>query len=126
MAAFNLISADSHIVEPPDLYRAALSRNSGTPHRVWSGTARARAGNTMPGTSTACVAAPWAPSFRPASASRNPARWTFLGLWEDVKKAAYEPEAMIEELEVDGVWGACLQPSQGCSGIALTVRTAPC
>src|SRR5262249_62349464 len=35
------------------------------------------------------------------------------GVWEDVRKAAYEPHAMLEELEADGVWAACLQPSQG-------------
>src|SRR5262249_17333291 len=37
----------------------------------------------------------------------------FLGVGEDVRKAAYEPHAMLAELEADGVWGACLQPSQG-------------
>ena len=48
MSSYNVISADSHIVEPPDLY-------------------------------------------------------DFLGVWEDVRKAAYDPHAMLEELEADGV-----------------------
>src|SRR5213075_1136963 len=26
---------------------------------------------------------------------------------------AYDPHAMVKENEMDGVWGACLQPSQG-------------
>jgi predicted TIM-barrel fold metal-dependent hydrolase len=43
----------------------------------------------------------------------DPSQIDFLGLWEDVRKAAYDPHAMIAELEMDGVWGACLQPSQG-------------
>jgi len=34
-------------------------------------------------------------------------------VWEDVKLGAYDPQAMIKENEMDGVWGACLQPSQG-------------
>ena len=37
----------------------------------------------------------------------------FVSIWEDVREGAYEPQAMIAELEMDGIWGAVLQPSQG-------------
>ena len=43
----------------------------------------------------------------------DPSQIDFLGMWEDVRLGAYDPHAMIKENEMDGVWGACLQPSQG-------------
>ena len=43
----------------------------------------------------------------------DPSQIDFLGMWDDVRIAAYEPQAMIKENEMDGVWGAGLQPSQG-------------
>jgi hypothetical protein len=43
----------------------------------------------------------------------DPSQIDFLGVWEDVRKAAYDPHSMITENEEDGVWGSCLQPSQG-------------
>jgi len=43
----------------------------------------------------------------------DPSHIDFLGTWEDVRLAAYDAQAMIVENEMDGVWGACLQPSQG-------------
>jgi hypothetical protein len=43
----------------------------------------------------------------------DPSQIDFLGVWEDVRLGAYEPAAMVKENEMDGVWGACLQPSQG-------------
>ena len=43
----------------------------------------------------------------------DPSQIDFLGVWEDVRLGAYDPQAMIKENEMDGVWGSCLQPSQG-------------
>jgi predicted TIM-barrel fold metal-dependent hydrolase len=43
----------------------------------------------------------------------DPSQIDFLGVWEDVRKGGYDPHAMIKENEEDGVWGSCLQPSQG-------------
>src|SRR5574341_626401 len=72
MMTHKLISADSHIVEPPDLYTKRIE-----------------------------------PRFR------DPSQIDFLGTWEDVRLGAYDPQAMVKENEMDGVWGSCLQPSQG-------------
>jgi hypothetical protein len=36
-----------------------------------------------------------------------------VSIWEDVREGAYQPDAMLAELEMDGIWGAVLQPSQG-------------
>ncbi len=113
MAAFNLISADSHIVEPPDLYATRIEpkfrdiaprlerhrTRQGREYDAWylNGLRCGTVGSVI----------------QAGKRFEAPGSLDFLGLWEDVKKAAYEPHAMIEELEVDGVWGACLQPSQG-------------
>jgi len=43
----------------------------------------------------------------------DPSQIDFLGVWEDVRKGGYDAHAMIKENEEDGVWGSCLQPSQG-------------
>ena len=43
----------------------------------------------------------------------DPSQIDFLGLWEDVRKGAYDADAMIVENEEDGIWGSVLQPSQG-------------
>src|SRR5207249_922872 len=34
----------------------------------------------------------------------DPSQIDFLGMWEDVRLGAYEPQAMIKENEMDGVW----------------------
>jgi predicted TIM-barrel fold metal-dependent hydrolase len=43
----------------------------------------------------------------------DPSQIDFLGIWDDVRKGAYDPHAMIVENEQDGIWGSALQPSQG-------------
>ena len=43
----------------------------------------------------------------------DPSQIDFLGLWEDVRKGAYDADAMLVENEEDGIWGSVLQPSQG-------------
>jgi len=43
----------------------------------------------------------------------DPSQIDFLGVWDDVRKGAYDPHAMIVENEQDGIWGSALQPSQG-------------
>jgi predicted TIM-barrel fold metal-dependent hydrolase len=113
MAAYKLISADSHIVEPPDMYtnriepkfrdRAPKMERRKTPagreYDAWM------IGGMQVGTLGAVMQA--------GQRFEDPSQIDFLGLWEDVRKAAYEPHAMITENEEDGVWGSCLQPSQG-------------
>ncbi len=50
MASYKLISADSHIVEPPDLYTSRIEPRF-----------RDRAASTTRGSSMASRSAPWAP-----------------------------------------------------------------
>ncbi|MGH7028934.1 MAG: amidohydrolase family protein [Stellaceae bacterium] len=113
MAAYKLISADSHIVEPPDMYttriepkfrdRAPRMERRKTPggreYDAWV------LGGAQVGTLGAVMQA--------GQRFEDPSQIDFLGVWEDVRKGAYDAHAMITENEEDGVWGSCLQPSQG-------------
>ena len=62
MPSFPLISADSHIVEPPDMYTEPDRSETAQP-RAAHGAAQdaGRAANTTPGCSTGSRSAPWAP-----------------------------------------------------------------
>jgi predicted TIM-barrel fold metal-dependent hydrolase len=113
MAAYKLISADSHIVEPPDMYSARMEPKfrdrapkmerrktpAGREYDAWM------IHGMQVGTLGAVMQA--------GQRFEDPSQIDFLGLWEDVRKGAYDPHAMISENEEDGVWGSCLQPSQG-------------
>src|SRR6267378_3723488 len=113
MAEYKLISADSHIVEPPDMYtgrieprfrdRAPKMERRKTPggreYDAWM------LGGMQVGTLGAVMQA--------GQRFEDPSQIDFLGLWEDVRKGAYTADAMIVENEEDGIWGSVLQPSQG-------------
>jgi predicted TIM-barrel fold metal-dependent hydrolase len=113
MAEYKIISADTHIVKPPDLYsqrmdpkikaRAPYIKRHTTPQgaesdawfigdqQVVSLGAVTQAGRRFD----------------------DPEKIDFVGIWEDVREGAYQPDAMLKELAIDGVWGAVVQPSQG-------------
>ena len=113
MSGYNVISADSHIVEPPDLYESRIEPKfrSRAPRMERH---RTRTGQEydawyLEGMRVGTVGS----VIQAGRRFEDPGSIDFLGVWEDVRKAAYDPHAMLEELELDGVWGACLQPSQG-------------
>ena len=113
MTASLLISADSHIVEPPDLYSSRIEPKfldrAPRMERHRTRTGREYDAWYVNGIRVGTVGS----VIQAGKRFEDPASIDFLGVWEDVRKAAYEPQAMLEELEMDGVWGACLQPSQG-------------
>src|SRR4029077_5590249 len=113
MSAYKLISADSHIVEPPDMYASRIEprfRNraprmerrktpAGREYDAWM------LDGQQVGTLGAVMQA--GPRFE------DPSRMDFPRGWEDVRKGAYTADAMLTENEEDGIWGSVLQPSQG-------------
>ncbi len=113
MAAYKLISADSHIVEPPDMYATRIEpkfrdrapkmerrkTEAGREYDAWM------IDGVQVGTLGAVMQA--------GQRFEDPSQIDFLGIWEDVRKGGYDAHAMIAENEEDGVWGSCLQPSQG-------------
>jgi predicted TIM-barrel fold metal-dependent hydrolase len=113
MNAYRVISADSHIVEPPTLYETHIEpkyrERAPRMERHRTRTGREYDAWYLDGVRVGTVGS----VIQAGKRFEDPGSIDFLGVWEDVRKAAYEPHAMLEELAMDGVWGACLQPSQG-------------
>jgi predicted TIM-barrel fold metal-dependent hydrolase len=113
MATYKLISADSHIVEPPDLYTSRIEPRfrdrAPRMERMETPTGRKYDAWFIDGQQVGTLGA----VMQAGQRFEDPSQIDFLGMWEDVRLAAYDPGAMIKENEMDGVWGACLQPSQG-------------
>ena len=113
MAEYKLISADSHIVEPPDMYagRTAPKFRDRAPkmERRKTPTGREYDAWVIDGLQVGTLGA----VMQAGQRFEDPSQIDFLGVWEDVRKGGYDPHAMIKENEEDGVWGSCLQPSQG-------------
>jgi hypothetical protein len=60
MTAYKLISADSHIVEPPDMYASWIEPASGTARPGWSAGRRSAGESSTRGSSMASRSGPWA------------------------------------------------------------------
>ena len=113
MMTHKLISADSHIVEPPDLYTTRIEPRfkdrAPRMERLETPTGRKYDSWFIDGQQAGTLGA----VMQAGQRFEDPSQIDFLGMWEDVRLGAYDPQAMVKENEMDGVWGACLQPSQG-------------
>jgi hypothetical protein len=110
-----MLSSDSHIVEPPDLWSTRLDRE----FRERGPTVRQLDGGDwwfIDGRQTmSFVGFQTGERFDKAGTELRTS--SFFG---DVRRGAYDPRAFIDENERDGVVGSVLYPSQGlmCFGIA--------
>ena len=119
MPDYKVISADSHIVETPDLWEKWIDPGF-----------RDRAPRIVRKKGFASVKGEWESDFWVAGGMQttafgflsqagvkyeNPENISFSGSFEDVPKGGYDPHEMIPALEQDGVWGAIIQPTQGLS-----------
>ena len=113
MTEYKLISADSHIVEPPDMYTGRIEPQfrdrAPRMERRKTPTGREYDAWMLDGMQVGTLGA----VMQAGQRFEDPSQIDFLGVWEDVRKGGYDPHAMIQENEEDGVWGSCLQPSQG-------------
>ena len=113
MPDYKIISGDSHIVEPPDLYTGRLPSKfrdrAPTLERRKTPAGKEDDAWFIDGLQVGGLGA----VMQAGKRFEDPSDIDFLGVWEDVRLAAYDPDASIKENEQDGVWGACLQPSQG-------------
>src|SRR5207244_5383440 len=113
MADYPIISADSHIVEPPDMYtsRIAPKLRNRAPHMERRKTPAGREYDAwmLEGQQVGTLGA----VMQAGQRFEDPSQIDFLGVWEDVRKGAYDAAAMLVENEEDGIWGSVLQPSQG-------------
>ena len=126
MADYKIISADTHIVEPPDLWEKRIDPGF-----------RERAPRIVRKKGFATAKGEWKSDFWVAGGMQTsafgflsqagvryekPEEITFAGSFEDVPKGAYDPHGMIEALEHDGVWGAIIQPTQGLSWYRMEAK----
>lgn len=113
MLNYKIISGDTHVVEPPDLYTSRMpgKLRARAPYVKRLKTPEGKAsdawflGDLQVGTIGSVSQA--------GQRFVDPEKIDFLGVWEGVPAGAYKPEAMITALEDDGIWGAIVQPSQG-------------
>jgi predicted TIM-barrel fold metal-dependent hydrolase len=102
-----MISADSHVIEPPDLwervdadYRDRVPRLVADEDADWIYLDDARLVSFT-------VGAQVGKRFEGLEHLKS------SGRWQDVPPAAYQPGAYLEENETDGVWGAVIYPTVG-------------
>ena len=95
MTAYPLISADSHIVEPPDLYSSRIEPKfrdrAPRMERHRTRTGREYDAWYVDGIRVGTVGS----VIQAGKRFEDPTSIDFLGVWEDVRKAAYEPHAML-------------------------------
>jgi predicted TIM-barrel fold metal-dependent hydrolase len=101
-----LLSSDSHIVEPPDLWTARVPDDVSLPQVV-----REEDGDWwyVDGRKTMSFL-----GIQPGMRfEKNPAILRTSGTFEEVASAAYDPGAYVIANEADGVWGSVIYPSEG-------------
>ena len=126
MADYKIISADSHIVETPDLWEKRIDPSF-----------RDRAPRIVRKKGFATAKNDWESDFWVAGGMQTsafgflsqagvryeaPEEITFAGSFEDVPTGGFDPHAMIGALEQDGVWGAIIQPTQGLSWYRMDAK----
>lgn len=101
-----IVSSDSHIIEPPDLWTAAAPDDTELPRVV-----READGDWW------YVAGRKTMSFLGIQTGdrfeRHADELRTSAVFEDVRESAYDPARYLAENETDGIWGSVLYPSQG-------------
>jgi hypothetical protein len=124
MSSYNVISADSHIVEPPDLYESRIEPKfrSRAPrierHRTRTG--QEYDAWYLDGVRVGTIGS----VIQAGRRFEDPGSIDFLGVWEDVRKAAYEPHAMLEELEPTASGARACNRARACSGIVSRIASS--
>ncbi len=113
---FRLVSADSHIAEPPDLWTTRIDRQfrDRAPRLVSNERSDAYVigGNTDLGGPIGLMATK-------AKYTDPDARFGMEGRWSEVPKGAYDPAARAVELDREGMDGEILYTSTGLTFFAL-------
>ena len=84
-----------------------------TPERLSVDAVQVRAGFAAVGVGPVRPAGTLGAVMQAGQRFEDPSQIDFLGIWDDVRKGAYDAGEMIRENEEDGIWGSVLQPSQG-------------
>src|SRR5262245_45568959 len=109
MAPAVILSSDSHVFEPPDLWTtridAAFRHRAPRSHRLGGGDQIVvEADQVLSGIGLISNA---------GARFEAPETISGQGLLEDVPRGGYEPEQHLRDMELDGVSGEVLYPSQG-------------
>ena len=124
MAEYKLISADSHIVEPPDMYsgRIAPKFRDRAPkmERRKTPTGREYDAWVINGMQVGTLGA----VMQAGQRFEDPSQIDFLGVWEDVRKGGYDAHAMIKRTKKTVFGGRAYSRAKASSGTAC--RTASC
>ena len=108
MASYRLLSADSHVFEPPDLWTNRVEPRL-----------RNRAPRIVPeedGDWWYCDGHKMVSAASGAQAGRRfeePGKLTFADRFENVRRGGYIPKEYIEDMDIDDVDGAVLYPTAG-------------
>lgn len=101
-----IVSSDSHIIEPPDLWRRVAPDDDELPRVV-----REDDGDWW------YVAGRRTMSFLGIQAgerfAHDPERLRTSATFEEVRDSAYDPARYLADNESDGIWGSVIYPSQG-------------
>src|SRR4029450_11425948 len=113
MTAYKLISADSHIVEPPDLYTKRIEGRfrdrAPRLERLETPTGRKFDAGANGGQQVGTLGA----VMQAGQRFEDPSQIDFLGMWEDVRLGAYDSQAVSKEKEMDRVGGSVRELRQG-------------
>ncbi len=112
---FALVSADSHIAEPPDLWPSRIDPKfrDRAPHLEKGDSADAY---VIDGVSDEVLLALTATKAKYADPET---RFGVQGHWADVPESAYDPAARVAELDREGIEGEILYPTIGLNLFAL-------
>ena len=109
MGQYRVISSDSHVVEPPDLWIDRMDPKFGD-----------RIPRLVKGEDSVdrwyVDNKPLIPAVNFSQAGlrfEHPEEVTFEGEFEEVPLGGYDPHAHIKDMEQDGVWGSVVYPSVG-------------
>ncbi len=111
MADFDLISADDHFTEPPDLWQSRLP--------VAFRDQAPRVERTERGDGWVFPNRPWSPMGLGAQAGRSYEDYQYCTTYEEIRPGTYEPRARLEDMDLDGVWASVLYPTTGLSVAAI-------
>ena len=102
-----LMSADDHIIEPPDLWVDRVPARTATTARGSSRSTVARRGSGRASSRTS----PWvrAARCRVRRGRVPPAPGT--ARFDEIRPGCYDPDERIEDMDVDGVWGQLCFPN---------------
>ena len=103
-----VISSDSHVIEPPDLWTSRIEPGlkDHAPHVVSEASGdwwyiEGQRTNSFQGGTQAGVR------------FERPEELKMGGVWEEVRPGGYLPEERIKDLEMDGVYGDVIYPTEG-------------